>query len=52
MKSQIERGQVFTISITPFTEDSRIDESRSRRHLKKLGDARTGVYVDGGKGGG
>ena len=48
MKSQIERGQVFTISITPFTEDGRIDESRFRRHLKKLGDAGMGVYVGGG----
>ena len=48
MTSQIERAQVFTISITPFTEDGRIDEPRFRRHLKKLGDAGMGVYVGGG----
>lgn len=48
MTSQTERAQVFTISITPFTEDGRIDEPRFRRHLKKLGDAGMGVYVGGG----
>ncbi len=48
MTSQTDRGQVFTISITPFTEDGRIDEPRFRRHLKKLGDAGMGVYVGGG----
>lgn len=48
MTSQTDRAQVFTISITPFTEDGRIDEARFRRHLKKLGDAGMGVYVGGG----
>jgi 4-hydroxy-tetrahydrodipicolinate synthase len=48
MTSQTDRAQVFTISITPFTEDGRIDEPRFRRHLKKLGDAGMGVYVGGG----
>lgn len=48
MASQTDRAQVFTISITPFAEDGRIDEPRFRQHLKKLGDAGMGVYVGGG----
>ncbi|MFC3712881.1 dihydrodipicolinate synthase family protein [Sphingoaurantiacus capsulatus] len=48
MTSQTDRAQVFTISITPFTEDGQIDEGRFRRHLRKLGDAGMGVYVGGG----
>ncbi len=42
------RYQVFTISITPFTEDGAIDEPALRRHLTKLGDGGVGVYVGGG----
>jgi 4-hydroxy-tetrahydrodipicolinate synthase len=48
MTNQTDRAQVFTISITPFTEDGRVDEAAYRRHLKKLGDAGMGVYVGGG----
>lgn len=48
MTTQTERAQVFTISITPFTEEGRIDEGAFRRHLTKLGDAGMGVYVGGG----
>ena len=48
MKSQTERATVFTISITPFSDDGRVDEAAFRRHLRRLGDAGMGVYVGGG----
>lgn len=47
MKSQQERAAVFTISITPFTEDGRVDEKAFRRHMQRMGDAGMGVYVGG-----
>ncbi|MES2290800.1 MAG: dihydrodipicolinate synthase family protein [Pseudomonadota bacterium] len=48
MMRDTSRYQVFTISITPFTEDGAIDEPALRRHLTKLGDGGVGVYVGGG----
>ena len=48
MTRDTSRYQVFTISITPFTQDGAIDEPALRRHLTKLGDGGVGVYVGGG----
>ena len=48
MTADTNRYQLFTISITPFTQDGAIDESGLRRHLSRLGDAGVGVYVGGG----
>lgn len=48
LKRQRERAHTFTIAITPFTSDGRLDEPAIRRHLRKLRDAGIGVYVGGG----
>jgi len=38
----------FVISITPFAQDGSLDEQAFRRHLRRLGAAKIGVYVGGG----
>lgn len=45
---QRARAHAFTISITPFDADGRLDEPAVRRHLRRLGEAGIGVYVGGG----
>ncbi|MBW8812873.1 MAG: dihydrodipicolinate synthase family protein [Caulobacterales bacterium] len=42
------RAQAFTISITPFDAEGRLDEPAIRRHLARLGASGIGVYVGGG----
>jgi len=42
------RAHAFTISITPFDAEGRLDEPAIRRHLRRLGAAGIGVYVGGG----
>lgn len=45
---QRERAHAFTVSITPFDVEGRLDEAALRRHLRRLGAAGIGVYVGGG----
>lgn len=45
---QRARAHTFTISITPFDSDGRLDEPAVRKHLQRLGAAGIGVYVGGG----
>jgi 4-hydroxy-tetrahydrodipicolinate synthase len=42
------RAHAFTISITPFDAEGRLDEPAIRSHLRRLGAAGIGVYVGGG----
>ncbi|MDB5433079.1 MAG: dihydrodipicolinate synthase family protein [Caulobacter sp.] len=48
LQRQRDRAHTFTIAITPFTADGKLDEPAMRQHLRKLGDAGIGVYVGGG----
>ena len=45
---QRQRAHAFTISITPFDTEGRLDEKALRRHLRRLGASGIGVYVGGG----
>jgi 4-hydroxy-tetrahydrodipicolinate synthase len=38
----------YVVSITPFSPDGSLDEAGLRAHLRRMGDARIGVYVGGG----
>ena len=42
------RAHTFTISITPFDAEGRLDEPAVRSHLRRLAAAGIGVYVGGG----
>ena len=47
-KDRAHRASCFVISITPFTEDGRLDEDLFRGHMKRLAAGGIGVYVGGG----
>jgi 4-hydroxy-tetrahydrodipicolinate synthase len=49
--TELDMPRAFAFSVTPFDDDDRLDEEMLRAHLRRLRDARVGVYL-GGCGGG